>query len=91
MHYDYIIEYEKRNPFEEKREYLSQFITKYLEYQEKQIKRRLIAPRTLDSDRSALYNFQRYIKHRYIKVKHLHRKDFEDYKEFRLDKDGIAV
>jgi hypothetical protein len=56
MHYDYIIEYEKRNPFEEKREYLSQFITQYLEYREKQVKRRLIAPRTYDSDNGALLN-----------------------------------
>ena len=29
MHYDYVIEYEKRNPFVEKREYLSQMNTNY--------------------------------------------------------------
>jgi hypothetical protein len=89
MHYDYIIEYEKRNTFDEKREYISQFITEYLEYREKQVKRRLIALRTLDSDKGALLNFQRYIKHRFgdIKVKRIHRKDFEDHKEYRLEKD----
>ena len=80
MHYDYVIEFEKRNPFEEKHEYLSQKVTDYLEYREKQVKRRLIAPRTLDSDRSALHNFKRYVKHRFgdIKVKCIRRKDFED-------------
>jgi hypothetical protein len=73
MYYNYIIEYEKR-------EYLSQFITEYLEYREKQVKRRLITPRAYESDKSTLHNFQRYVKHRFgdIKVKRLHRKDIED-------------
>ena len=58
MHYDYVIEFEKRNPFIAKRDHLSQMITDYLEYREKQVKRILITPHTYDSDRSALYNFQ---------------------------------
>jgi hypothetical protein len=89
-HYDYVIEYEKRNPFIKKREYLSQMVTDYLEYREKQFKRKLIAPRTYDSNRSALYNFQQYVEHRFgdIKVKRLHRKDFEDYKECGKPRDN---
>ena len=51
MHYDYVIEYEKRNPFIKKREYFSQMVTHYLEYREKQVNGRLIAPRTLNIDR----------------------------------------
>lgn len=56
MHYDYVIAYEKRNSFIGKRVYPSQMITDYLEYREKQEKRRLIVPRTLDSDKGALLN-----------------------------------
>jgi hypothetical protein len=93
MHYDYLIEYENRNPFIEKRDRLSENIDYYLTYREKLVKRRLIAPRTYDSDRGALFMFQKYMKKRFgdIKIKHIKRKDIEDFKGNRLDKDGISV
>jgi len=59
MHYDYLIEYENRNPFIEKRDRLSENIDYHLTYREKLVKRRLIAQRTYDNDRGALFMFHK--------------------------------
>ncbi len=91
--YDQKYEQELRNPFLAKRKFMSQIIEEYLEIRKKQVQRRVLSQRTLDSDRLALNHFLNFVKNKYgdLYLHEIRKKDIEDFKEKRLDEDGVSI
>jgi integrase/recombinase XerC len=82
-----------KNPFLNTRELFSKTKEEYIEYRKKQVKRLIRSQRTLDSDKGVLKSFEDFIKNKYgeIYLNEIRKKDIEDYKEKRLEQDGVSV
>lgn len=82
-----------RNPFASSKKLLSKAIQEYIEHREKRVKRFDRSPRTIDSDKGALKLFLKYINSKYgdTYLNEIRIKDIEDFKETRLDVDGVSL
>jgi hypothetical protein len=82
-----------KNPFLDTRELLTKAVDDYITFREKQVARRVLSPRTLASDRGALYMFRDYIKSQNgdLYLSDIRKRDIENFKEHRLDKDKVSI